>query len=287
MTAGVLNNSRGKNMAYKMNTRRKLAIATWSSPKEGNVYGRMNMDMTDTLKYIDYIREKTGEKITITHIVGKAAGVALAQTPDINGRIVMGKYVPHNSVDLSFLVVIGKGEDLAKVKVSNIDQKSLADVAKALRHRAEKLRDGEDDEFNKSKPILKLLPTWMLRPIIHGIGYLTGALGVSVPSLGLEAFPFGACIVTSVGMFGLDEGFAAPTPFARVPVYLAVMKIQDQPVVVDGKVEVRKMLGVTATIDHRFLDGYQGAMLANVVRKCGEQPWTMEGEKRPQDLDYR
>ena len=35
------------------------------------------------------------------------------------------------------------------------------------------------------------------------------------PGLGLEAFPFGSAVITSVGMMGLDEGFAPPTPFAR------------------------------------------------------------------------
>lgn len=272
-------------MAYKMTTRRKLAIATWSSPKEGNIYGRMSIDMTQTLKYISYFRQKTTEKVTITHLVGKAVGMALAQAPDVNGRIVLGKYVPHETADISFLVVLEKGLDLAKVKVSEIDKMPIEDVAKKLRERAERLREGKDDEFNKSKPLLKLLPTWALRPIINGIGFLTGALGVNVPALGLEAFPFGACIVTSVGMFGMDEGFAAPTPFARVPLYIAVMRIADKPIVVNGEIKIQPQLGLTATVDHRFLDGYQGAVLANVMKKHLEEPWLMEGSERPENLD--
>lgn len=272
-------------MAYKMSTRRKMAIASWSDPREGNIYGRMSINMTDTLKYIQYLRKKTGEKVTITHLVGKAAGLALASAPEINGRILFGKYVPHETADISFLVVIGEGSDLAKVKVSSIDKLTIPEVAEKLRKHAERLRDGKDDEFNKSKPILRALPTWALRRLLRSIGWLTGAWGLSVPALGLEPFPFGACMVTSVGMFGMDEGFAAPTPFARVPIYLAVMRIEDKPVVINGEVTVQPMLGLTATVDHRFMDGYHGAVLARVVRDSLEQPWTMENELRPHDLD--
>ena len=88
----------------------------------------------------------------------------------------------------------------------------------------------------------------------------------------LEAFPFGACVITSVGMLGLDEGFVPPTPFARVPLYVLLGAIRDQAVVEDGQVVVRPMLTITATIDHRFMDGFQGAVLARKVREIFADP---------------
>ena len=88
-------------MSYKMSTRRKLAIATWSSPKEGNIYGKLTIDMRGALGYMRYLREEKGEKISITHLVGRAAGLALKEAPDLNGRIVFGKYIPHETVDLN------------------------------------------------------------------------------------------------------------------------------------------------------------------------------------------
>ena len=35
----------------KMSTRRKLAIATWSSPREGNIYGKLTLDATEALAF--------------------------------------------------------------------------------------------------------------------------------------------------------------------------------------------------------------------------------------------
>jgi pyruvate/2-oxoglutarate dehydrogenase complex dihydrolipoamide acyltransferase (E2) component len=257
----------------KMSTRRKLAIATWGNPSEGNIYGKLTLDATEALAYLDHLRQTTGEKVTITHLVGKACGEALKKAPTLNGFIRFGAFVPHESIDIAFLVALEEGKNLAKAKVCHVDQKSVTDIARELRELAKRLHDGRDAQFKKSQGPVASLPTWLIRPVLWTTGFLTSSLGVSVPPFGLEAFPFGSCIVTSVGMFGVDEGYAPPTPFARVPVYVLVGAVRDMPAAVDGQVVVRKQLTLTTTIDHRFVDGHQAGALARVVREIFEDPW--------------
>ena len=260
----------------KMHIRRKLAIATWTAPSEGSILGKLVVDAGEALAYIEALRQRTGEKITITHLVGKACALGLAQAPTLNGRLVLGRYVPHDFVNITFLVALEEGQDLAKAKVDHADRKSVAEIASELRARAGKLRDGSDGEYEKSKVILRLLPGWLLRPILWLTGFITGSLGISAPLLGLEAFPFGSCVVTNVGVFGLDEGFAPLTPFAHCPVLVLVGAIRERPAVVDGQVVARPQLTLTATIDHRFIDGSHGAILARVVRDVLENPWQLD-----------
>ncbi len=264
-------------MSYKMSTRRKLAISTWSSPSEGNIYGKLTIDMRGTLAYLQYLRDVKGEKVSITHLVGRAAGLALKAAPDINGRIFFGKYIPHETVDLAFLVALPDGADLAKFKVCNIDQKSSIEIARELTEGALALRKGTNTDFQKSTQVLKYLPTWLIRPLLWATGYITGAMGIALKPFGLERFPFGVCIVTSVGMLGIDEGYAPPTPFARVPIYLVVTRVKERPVVDNGQIVIRPELDLMATIDHRFMDGFQGAFLAKSIRQYLESPWTMDG----------
>lgn len=261
----------------RMTTRRKLAIASWSSPREGNIYGKLTVDAGPALRYLDEVKAKSGEKTTVTHLVGRAVAEALKQTPSLNGRIVFGSYVPHDTVDVAFLVALEGGKDLAKAKIASADKKSVADIAREVREHADRLRQGKDSDFEKSKGLLRLLPTWLLRPLVWLTGFLAGALGLSVKALGLEAFPFGACIVTSVGMFGVDEGYVPPTPWARVPLYVLIGAVRDRPAVVDGRVVVQQQLTITATIDHRFIDGFQGGTLAKVLREVLENPWSLDG----------
>jgi pyruvate dehydrogenase E2 component (dihydrolipoamide acetyltransferase) len=261
---------------YRMSTRRKLAIATWSSPREGNIYGKLTIDATHALTYLQKLNQKGGAKATITHLVGRAAGLAMKDATDINGRIVFGRYVPHKSCDLSFLVALPETHDLAKFKVCDIDQKTTLQIAEELQAGAAKLRAHKDENFEKSQNLIRILPTWLIRPLLWAIGYITGALGIELKALGLEAFPFGSVIITSVGMFGIDEGYPPPTPFARVPIYLVVTKIKDRPVAHEGQVVIKPQLDIMTTIDHRFLDGYQGAQLANKVRYFLENPEIMD-----------
>lgn len=256
--------------------RRKLAIASWRAPHESNIYGKLTLDATEVLAYLEQVRRETGERVTITHVVGKAVGVALAEEPTLNGYIRLGTYVPHDEVSVAFLVTMEDGSDLAKAKVAHIDAKSVTDIAAELRERAEQLRRGEDEDWERSKTMIRLLPTWLLRGLVSFSGWLTAALGVEARPLGLEAFPFGSAIITSVGMLGLDEAFVPPTPFARVPLYVLIGAVREEATVVDGRVEVRPRLTVTATVDHRFIDGYQAAVLARAFRRAFEDPWSLD-----------
>lgn len=263
-------------MSFHMSLRRKVAIASWSSPREGNIYGKISIDMSKALDYIEYLRKNSNEKVTVTHLIGRVAALALAQCPDINGRIFLGVYYPHDTVDISFLVSLEGGKDLAKFKVSNMDKKTTIEIARELREGSERLRKGEDADFEKPKKLIKVLPTWLIRFFLWATGYLTGCAGVDVDFLGLKKYPFGTCIITSVGMFGLDEGYAPPTPFARVPVYLTIPEVRKRAVVIDDQIVIRPMLDLTATIDHRFLDGHRGAMVSKMIRNSLENPWLID-----------
>lgn len=265
--------------------RRKLAISSWSAPREGNIYGKLTVDVTEARRYLAWLRAKTGLKVTITHLVGKAVAVALSRSPGLNGVIRFGRYRQRTSVDIAFLVALEEGRNLAKAKVANLDEKSVAELGEELRALAQKLHGGNDESFNRTMQPLKLLPTWLIRPLVHTMGYLAGVWGLDVPALGVEPYPFGSCIITNVGVFGLDEGFAPPTPFAHTPVLVLVGAIRDTPVVRDGVVVVRPQMTLCATIDHRYMDGAQGGVLARVVRDVMENPWQLEGMDGPPEAD--
>lgn len=265
----------------RMSTRRKLSIATWSAPAEGNIYGKMVVDAAPALAYIEHLRRQTGDKVTITHLVGRAVAEALKQTPTLNGRIFLGRFIPFDTVDVTFLVALEEGADLGKFKVERASEKGVAAIARELAEGAGRLRGGKDPDYEKSKGVIRALPTLVLRRLVSLTGWLTGAAGVELKALGLTRFPFGSCIVTSVGMFGVDEAFVPPTPFARVPLYVLVGAVREAPAVVDGKLAVQKQLTLGATIDHRFVDGFQIGSMARVVREVMKEPWRLDGHAAP------
>ena len=57
------------------------------------------------------------------------------------------------------------------------------------------------------------------------------------------------------------------SPLFRIPILALVSEVVDKAVVVDGEIVARPILTVTATMDHRYLDGAHAArQSAGIVR---------------------
>ena len=69
------------------------------------------------------------------------------------------------------------------------------------------------------------------------------------------------------------RGLQAPlVPWTRVPFIFLVGKAQERPTVIDGELAVRRMLPVSATIDHRVVDGAHIGQLGRIMRAFIENP---------------
>lgn len=250
--------------------RRKIAVATWRPSRDGRIHARMEVDVTAALAYLDRVRSESGERVTLTHVVGAALGRALRQVPEIRARIVLGRLVDLDTCDIGFAVDIAQGSDLAPVKVHDVDRLTPLEVARAVGAGADRLRAHEDAAHRRSSGIVRLAPSWAMRPALSFASLVAGGLGRS--ALGQPGFPLGTAFVSNVGSLGLDEAFLAPLPFARTPVYLAVGAVQDRAVVVDGEVVARPVVVLVATADHRIVDGAHAGQMAGIVRDLLLQP---------------
>ena len=76
--------------------------------------------------------------------------------------------------------------------------------------------------------------------------------------------------ISSLGQLG---GVLA-TPIINFPesAVMGVHKIQEKPVVRDGKIVVRHMMNLSISVDHRIADGYDGAMFLQEVKALLEAP---------------
>jgi 2-oxoisovalerate dehydrogenase E2 component (dihydrolipoyl transacylase) len=76
--------------------------------------------------------------------------------------------------------------------------------------------------------------------------------------------------LTSLGLLG---GIAT-TPIINAPEVAIVgpNKIVDRPVVRDGQVQVRKMMNISSSFDHRVVDGYDAAAFIQAVKARLEHP---------------
>ncbi len=244
--------------------RRKIAIATWRAPREARLHARMAVDATALLAYCDRKRAESGVPVSPGAVVGMAFARGILEVPAFRHRVVFGRLKRFEGQDVAFAVDIDGGDDLAPTKVCGVDGKTVVEVSAELEAGAAKLRARTDRAHQTSSGIARRVPWFFMRPLLWVASVLNGGLGV--PAFGQPAHPLGSLFVTNIGSFGLDEGYVAPLPFARVPLYICIGAVCDAPMAVDGQVVVRPRVVITATADHRVVDGAHAAKLARLVR---------------------
>jgi pyruvate/2-oxoglutarate dehydrogenase complex dihydrolipoamide acyltransferase (E2) component len=255
---------------------RKVAAAVWGSPNDPQIYGDLELDATSLLAFIEETRRATGVRITVTHAVGKALAHGLAEHRDLNARLYRGRFLPRESVDIFFVASIGDGNEVSGVKLVEADSKSVVEIAEELVRRVGRIRAGGEAEVGQSQNALDATPMWLLRPALRFVTWLTADKNVDLKRLGLPRQAFGSAMVSSVAMFGVQKAYGPLSPLFRIPILALVSEVAEKPVVVDGEIVARPILTVTATMDHRYLDGAHAAKLARSVRAYLEDPSAFE-----------
>ncbi len=91
--------------------------------------------------------------------------------------------------------------------------------------------------------------------------------------LGMEDLTGGTFTITNGGVFGS----LVSTPIINYPqvAILGLHKTQDRPVAIAGKVEIRPMMYVALSYDHRIIDGQQAVLFLVRVKELMEDPGMM------------
>jgi pyruvate dehydrogenase E2 component (dihydrolipoamide acetyltransferase) len=80
----------------------------------------------------------------------------------------------------------------------------------------------------------------------------------------------GTFTISNLGMYGVEQFVAVLNP-PQVAI-LAVGAIEEKPVVTEGDLEIRPLMSLTLTCDHRALDGAVAAEFLRTVRSLLEEP---------------
>jgi pyruvate dehydrogenase E2 component (dihydrolipoamide acetyltransferase) len=137
--------------------------------------------------------------------------------------------------DVNVGVAVGVEDGLVVPVIKNADRKSLAEVA------------GELKNFQAKAGELRFSP---------------------------DELSGGTFTISNLGMYGIDVFTAIINPPQSS--ILAVGRIINTPVGLDdGSVEVRPMMALTLSVDHRCMDGLQGAKFLAEIKDLLEEPYLM------------
>ena len=264
--------------ALRVSAWRKISIGSWKNTGDSTVYGLTQLDAEAALQYLEEARQKSGLKITMTHLIGKVLAETYQRHPDMNVIGRWGRVYPRKNIDIFFQVAMDdSGEDLSGAVVRKADQKSLEQICADLSQSSKTMRGGNDLTFKKIKKNLKLVPGFLLPFMVRFTDFLLNDLNIWMPFVGTPPDSFGSVMVTSIGSLGLSDIAFAPIPkFSRLPMLLCVGAVHEAPVVRNGQVAVGKIINLTISFDHRFLDGVAAGRMLRTFRDLFHYPEKLE-----------
>lgn len=259
---------------------RKMSFANWRDAKDPTVYGRMEVDMAPAMRFAAAETERTGQKVTPTHMVVRGLALGLRDVPASNVCLRLDRSYERKSVDIFCQIAIpGEKPDLSGATLRQVDTKTPSEIASELRGRAAKVREGKDKEFAESRKLFNFFPVFVMRFLLWLVGLISYTFNLDLAWAGLPKDPFGGAMVTSIGSLGIDEAYPPLVPMSRVSLLFAIGAMKDRPVVVEGEIVVRPVCIITATFDHRVMDGFIAGKLAKRVSRYMADPEAGEAEE--------
>src|SRR4051812_19743650 len=152
-----------------------------------------------------------------------------------------------------------------------------------MRHRDVNVQYTEDALLkfpNANIGIAVAAPQGLVVPVLHSVERLSLAEVARVRAdavgrarenkLTTQDFENGTFTISNLGMFGIEQFVAVTTPPQAA--ILAVGATAETPVARDGQVEIRPIMSMTLTVDHRAVDGAEGADFLRTVKTFVEDP---------------
>jgi pyruvate/2-oxoglutarate dehydrogenase complex dihydrolipoamide acyltransferase (E2) component len=256
---------------------RDLAPHMWRRPDYPVAYGLMDIDVRDALAAIGELRASADAPVTINHLVIKACANALVAVPEANCLVMRWGVYRRPTIDIFALVDLEDGRDLMGVTLREVDRMSVLDIARTLHEEAEKLRGMRGARPQDPRRALRSVPRFLRRSLMRLTDFVIHELGIEPSGMGASRNQFGGVSVSFLGSYS-DGGPLAGLPplmmpIGRVAVAISVGRAFPRPVAIGRRVEIRPVMPVGASVDHRLLDGAQVSRLASTFRATLERPW--------------
>ncbi|MEK9726499.1 MAG: 2-oxo acid dehydrogenase subunit E2 [Candidatus Margulisiibacteriota bacterium] len=240
---------------------RKLALGTWRTPTDPSVNVQLDLNISE-LKNVFGANFNRYLKVYIVKVMSKV----LDEIPEINTILIRGKFRQRTNNRLFIPTMFRHNHqvDLNGIYIDNAHLLSLDDLKKVWNEKISDLRSGNNKPTRRVIYLFKLLPSFLLKPVIQIIDFIQYTCNISLRYFGLPSDPFGSMTITFLDKFDVKYAAIPIFSFSRSAITLAIGKPY-----VDN---VEFLLPVTCTFDHRCFDGYEGAKAYQKIKKYFKSP---------------
>ena len=261
-------------LSYNTNWR-KVASTIYKKPIDSRIYGTVELDVTEIEKYVSEKR-KQGIKTTLTYLLTLIVGRAIRQeVPELNTFVRRGKIIQRDQIDATVSVLLADGQ-MGSVKIQNSDTLTITEISDEILQKINDSRKGNENDTMQSKSMLSSI-AWPFRNWIFKLyNLITIQWGFSLPFIGLDSNSFGSYVISNIGSVGLDTGYGSLLPSSNVSIVLIMGSINKKPVIIDDKIVPRRIMALSATLDHRVVDASHGGKLFRIIKYYLKNPGLLE-----------
>ena len=231
-----------------------MLLAGWEKKTSGMTYFQVKVDVAEMDKVIEaHNRQNPDSKITYTAFVIRMIANIFATRSRINAKISFGSLVPIDQLNIQCLIKV-KNKYIGSYLIKNSQALSVQGVNELLKRKIDVIRGSKYKKLNTFMQLVRALPIAMMRAFFECFSFFTYNLNAEAGVAQIYRNHFGTGILSNVVRYNIFDGFAPLVNFTRTIISVALNTPKEVPWVVDGKVEPRKIMNVTLTVDSRFFD---------------------------------
>lgn len=246
---------------------------------DADVYINSKIDVTNLVNYVEELKKSDKyAKLTYFHAISTAMGKVVYNRPLLNRFVINKSFYARKNVTLSFVAkkeFADSAEETFNV-ITVEENDNLFSVSDKINHKVKKVRNEKktnaaDDFINNIGRLPKII-RWLIFRLVkfadnHDL----------IPSnLTNNSIYHSTVLISNLGSIKCGAIYHHLTDLGTNSILMTIGEIKDEPVIVNGKVEIRKMCEFGVNIDERIADGFYFAKALKLFEYLMQNPKELE-----------
>jgi len=256
---------------YPNSIDQKIRLLAFDDSGDPTLYLSIDIDLTNVDSFLkSYNENRASEKLTYSHFGVSSLAKSLSAL-DLNGKIAFGAYSSDNRVDMGLLVDVN-GSNLNVLLMNDCDKKSLPEICSFFNNKIKLAKLQKIKQINAQNKLMSFLPSYVSKIIMSFGLFILSDLGWHLYPLTPKQSPRIHAAVSNISVSSIHHVYTALAAITKLEVIAVLAAPLVKPLVVDGKIEMRRTMTIDLTIDARFINVEQSAALASKIKQYWEDP---------------
>lgn len=246
---------------------------------DADVYINTKIDVTKLVNYITELKnDEKYQNLTYFHAIACAIGKVVYNRPLLNRFVINKTFYDRKDITLSYVAKKAftdeSEETFNVVKVKDNDNiftlsDKIYNQVKGVRK--EKKTNAADDFINNIGRLPKFIRWFMIKVVKFADNH-----DLIPSSLTSNSIYHSTVLLSNLGSIKCDAIYHHLTDLGTNSILMTIGEIKDEPVVIDGKVEIRKMCDFGVNLDERIADGFYFAKALKLFEYIINNPKELE-----------